>query len=102
MGYRAHIVKEKIVEYSDKEYFNYNFDEVCNRLEELEIPIYINDNDFSFIEIGVEELLEIDVDSLPTKTSFDEEFKHFLQECKEVVEENPKYLENGYLLVEWF
>lgn len=102
MGYRAHIVKEKIVEYSDGEYFNYSFDKVCDKLEELDIPIYIDDNSFSFVEIQADKIMSIDTDSLPTETDFDREFKRFLQECKEVIKENPKYLENEYLLVEWF
>lgn len=97
MGYRAHIIKNYIVEVGDCIGFNYDVDGFISLLDELEIK-HFGDEERTFVEIDRDDLLSLSKEKI---TSLSKEKQSALMSLKQMAHA-PYAVKSGYVRVHWY
>lgn len=97
MGYRAHVIKNYIVEVGDCIGFNYDVEGFESLLDELEIQ-HFGDDENTYKEIDRDDLLSISEEKI---VSLSKEKQEALMSLKAMA--NADYaVKSGYVRVHWF
>lgn len=97
MGYRAHIIKNYIVEVGDCIGFNYDIEGFSSMLEELEVQ-HFGDEERTFVEVDRDDLLSLSEKKI---TSLSKEKQEAIQSLKQMAHA-PYAVKSGYVRVHWY
>lgn len=97
MGYRAHIIKNYIVEVGDCIGFNYDVEGFSSMLEELGIK-HFGDDENTYIEIDRDDLLSLSQGKI---ASLSKEKQEALMSLKAMAHA-PYAAKSGYVRIHWF
>lgn len=96
MGYRAHIIKNYVVEVGDCIGFNYELFGFQSMLEELEIQHFSDEE--TYIEVDRDDLLSLSQEKI---ASLSKEKQEAIQSLKSMAHA-PYAVKSGYVRVHWY
>ncbi|WP_110558930.1 hypothetical protein [Helicobacter cinaedi] len=97
MGYRAHIIKNYVVEVGDCIGFNYDIEGFSSMLEELEVQ-HFGDEERTFVEVDRDDLLSLSQEKI---ASLSKEKQEALMSLKSMAHA-PYAVKSGYVRVHWY
>lgn len=97
MGYRAHIIKNCVVEVGDCIGFNHDIEGFSSMLEELEVQ-HFGDEERTFVEVDRDDLLSLSQEKI---ASLSKEKQEALMSLKSMAHA-PYAVKSGYVRVHWY